>query len=222
MFPTLFHIRIVADFVGDGGLRSMARIHFCVWWQSAENLLERVDHLVVGAPLEVCTAYAHAEESVATECRAFLFAVECDSARGMAWGVENMQGVTAKGDDIVVSEIFVNGRHFHGQGDTKYVGCLLSHILHQKLIAHMRFGLQTEFTIDKSITHAMVKMSVCAEQMNRIQIVIADILGNGGAFVIVHHAAVDDDSLVSVVAHHITVLGEHITGETLDGDHIGR
>ena len=86
----------------------------------------------------------------------------------------------------------------------------------------MRLGLQAKFTVYESIAHAVVKMSVGAEQMDRFQAVVADILGNGSALIIVHHTTVYDDSLVGVVAYHITVLGKHITGETLDDNHIGR
>ena len=86
----------------------------------------------------------------------------------------------------------------------------------------MCLGFQTELTVDKSVAHTMVEVAVGTEQVEGVQTVVADILGDGDAFFLIHHAAVDDDSLVALIAHHITVLGEHITGETLDSDHIGR
>ena len=181
-----------------------------------------MDNLLVGAAIEVGSSDAHAEEGVATECDALFFAIISDTTWGVTRGMEDAQGMAAEGDGVIVGEVSAYGRHLHRQGDTEDVGRLLLHGFHQELVAGMGLGFQTELTVDKSVAHTMVEVAVGTEQVDRVQAVVADILGDGGAFFLVHHTTVDDDSLVALVAHHIAVLGEHITGETLDGDHIGR
>ena len=222
-YPTrLFHIRIIADFVSDGGFRAVTGIDFRVGGQDCKDLSERMDNLLVGAAIEIGSSDTHAEEGVATESDAFFFAVIGDTARGVTRGVENAQGMAAEGDGVFVGKVSAYGRHLHRQGDTEDIGGLLLHGFHQELVADMRLGFQTELTVDKSVAHTMVEVAVGTEQVDGVQTVVADILGDGDAFFLIHHAAVDDDSLVTLVAHHIAVLGEHITGETLDGNHIGR
>ncbi len=208
--------------IGDGGLWAVAGIDLRVGWEFAEHHRERMDDLFVGTAFEVGTSDAHTEEGVATEGDAFFFAIISDAAWRVARGVEYLQGVVAEGDGVFVGEVSAYGRYFHRQVDTEDVGSLLHHVLHQKLVADMRLGLQTELTVDEAVTHAVVEVAVGAEQVDGLQAVVPDILDDGGAFIVVHHTTVDDDGLVGVVAHHIAVLGEHITGETLNGNHIGR
>ena len=86
----------------------------------------------------------------------------------------------------------------------------------------MCLRFQTELTVDESVAHTMVEVAVGTEQVEGVQAIVADIQGDGSAFFLIHHAAVDDDSLMALVAHHIAVLGEYVKGKTLNGNHIGR
>lgn len=222
-YPTrLFHIRIIADFVGDGGLGAVTGIDFRVGGQDSKDLLERMDNLLVGAAFEVGSSDTHAEESVATESDALFFAIVGDAARSVSRGVKDVQGMTAEGDDVTIGEVSAYRRHLHRQGDTEDVGGLLLHGFHQELVAGMCLRFQTELSVDESVAHTMVEVAVGTEQVEGVQAIVTDILVDGSAFFLMHHAAVDDDSLMALVAHHIAVLGEYVTGETFDNNHIGR
>ena len=109
----LFHIGVIADFVGDGGLEAVARIDFRVGGQGSENFLERMDDLLVGAAIEVGSSDAHAEEGVATESDALFFAVISDAAWRVARGMKDAQGMTAEGDDVAIGEVSAYGWHLH-------------------------------------------------------------------------------------------------------------
>jgi hypothetical protein len=65
----------------------------------------------------------------------------------------------------------------------------------------------------------MVEMAVGAEQMTGRQVVLLDIIDDGLTFFGIVSSTIDDDTLTSLVADHITVFSEHVNGETFDGKH---
>ena len=82
-------IRVVSDFVGDGGDGTVPRVDLRVRRQRSKYVHQAVDNLIIGSALKVGTSDTHTEESVATECHVFFFAVVGDTTRGMTWGMED-------------------------------------------------------------------------------------------------------------------------------------
>ena len=178
--------------------------------------VERVDHLLVTATLEVGAADAHAEEGVTAEGCLLLGAVEHDAARGVAGGVEDAERVGAEGDGVGVGEVAAYGGHVDVDPDTEDLGGLLLHLVHQELVVGVDFGLQAELAVDVAVAHTMVEVAVGADEVARGELRLADVADDGLALLGIEGAAVDDDALAGVVADDVAVLGEHIAVETLD------
>ena len=183
------------------------------------DVVERVEHLLVGAALKVGAADAHAEESVATEGGALFLAVEDDTAGGMARGVKDLQTMGAELNDVLIGQIAAHGGDVEVDVDAKdFVGLPL-HLLHQELVAGVGLGLEAEGTVDITVAHAVVEMAVGAEQSLGGEAAVADIADDGLALFRIESPAIDDDALAGVVADDVAVLGEHVAVETLDVEH---
>ena len=185
-------------------------------------MLEAVDNFFVRAAFEVCTSDTHAEEGVATETNLFGLTVIADTTRCVTRGVQDGQHVAAKSDQVGVGKILADGRHFHREVDTQYFTGLLTHLRHQKLIVYVYLRFQTVGIVDDTIAHTMVEMAVGTEQVLGRETRRMDITGDGSTFFFVEGATVDDDALFRFVADHIAILCQHVTGEALDCDHIGK
>ena len=62
----------------------------------------------------------------------------------------------------------------------------------------------------------MVQVSVGGKQVDGLQAVVFDVVGDCLALLGVEGAAVDDDAFLRLVAHHIAVLLEHVALEAFD------
>ena len=94
--------------------------------------------------------------------------------------------------------------------------CLMSQTLHQLLIALCHFRLQSELLVDGIVAEIVVEMTMGNEEMNRLQIVLSDILGNRLAFFWIEGAAIYDDALEGVIADHVAVFLQHVDLESFD------
>ena len=59
----------------------MTWVDFDVGWKRLEQMLKRMDECPMVTAREVCTTYAHAEETIAREERVLFFAVQTDATR---------------------------------------------------------------------------------------------------------------------------------------------
>lgn len=197
----------------------MAGVYFCISRELGGEHVERDDHVGIAATFEIGTADAHTEQGVAAESDMFGRIIKDNAARGMARGMEDLPGVRTEGDGVAVGEIMVDRRHIQMDGDAQDLASLLFHILHQETVVLMGLGLQSEGPEDKAVAHAMVEMTVGAEQMTGSEAFLFDIVDDGLTFFGIVSSTIDDDTLTSLVADHITVFSEHVNGETFDGKH---
>jgi hypothetical protein len=70
----------------------------------------------------------------------------------------------------------------------------------------MGLRLQTKGTEDKAVAHAMVEMSVGAKQMAGCQLSFTNITDDGLTFFLIVSPAIDNDTVVRLVADYIAVL----------------
>ena len=86
----LSKVRVVAEFVGDGRLWSVAWQDDGLGGQFCQHVGKAVHQGFVAAALEVGTPYAHAEEGVAREGDMLFGAVEHHAAGGVARRLEHL------------------------------------------------------------------------------------------------------------------------------------
>ena len=181
--------------------------------------MQRGNDILVAAPFEVGAPDAHAKQSVATEGNMLGSIVKDNAARGVARGVNDLPGVGAESDGVAVGEITAHRWHIQMDGDAQDLAGLQLHLLHEKTVVLMGPRLQSESFIDIAVAHAVVEVTVGTEQMTRGELMRADITDDGLTFFRIIGSAVDDDTIVGLVADDIAVLGEHITCKALDGKH---
>ena len=148
------------------------------------------------------------------------FAIEDDAAGRMAWGVEHLQTVMAKSDDILMTEN-------PAQGDVGKTGAkvethhaaLLVKVLYHRLVIGVSLGLQSEGLVNKGSAKHMVKVAMRAEMVNGFQLLLPDIVLNSMLFVVVKGTTVNDDTLFGVVAHYVAVLLQRVYLKSLDSQH---
>ena len=75
---------------------------------------------------------------------------------------------------------------------------------------------------DGVVAEAMIEVGVRTQQVAYCQPVVVDIVDNSLTLLFEVGAAVDDDSLVAIVAYHVAVLLQHVDLESLDCYHRGR
>ena len=66
----------------------------------------------------------------------------------------------------------------------------------------------------------MVEVAVGGDEVDGLQIVLADVLLDGEFFGLVVGSTVDDDTLVGLVAHNVAVFLQHVAGECFYVKHI--
>lgn len=133
-------IGIVVQLVGDGGLRAMASIDDGLGREGCHDMVQALLHLLPAALGKVGTTDAHAEQRVAGEYSVFLLTIEEAGAVGMSGCLEDLQGMVAKGDDIIVPEQSGYGWLLAADGlNTHEEARLLGHVFNQQgiLSAHL-------------------------------------------------------------------------------------
>ena len=134
-----------------------------------------MDDLLIRSSFEVRTSDAHPEERVAAEGDVLLLAIEDHAARCVTGCVEDLQGVAAKGDLVLILEICPDRRYVCRQFYPKEFTRLCFHFLHQELVLLMGFWLQTELFVYKPVADTVVEMSMCTEKVRGRQMLRLDI-----------------------------------------------
>ena len=145
------------------------------------------------------------------------FAIEDDAAGRMAWGVEHLQTVMAKGDDILMTENPAQGDV--GKTGTKveiHHAALLVKVLYHRLVIGVSLRFQSEGLVNKGSAKHMVKV---AEMVNGFQLLLPDIVLDSMLFVVIKGTTVNDDTLFGVVAHYVAVLLQRVYLKSLDSQH---
>jgi len=81
----------------------------------------------------------------------------------------------------------------------------------------MELRLQTVGIIDGVVAETMVKMTMGAEQVDRAEALGLDIVEDGEALLREVGAAINDDAVVGVIAHHVGILLEAVEFEGFEG-----
>ena len=81
------------------------------------------------------------------------------------------------------------------------------------------FSLQSVSLIDGIDAKVMVEVSVGAEQVHWLQSLAVDVVGDSFALLIVVSTAVDDNTLLRLVAHYIGILLQQIHLKSLNLKH---
>ena len=83
--------------------------------------------------------------------------------------------------------------------------------------SYLRF--QSPRVEDGVDAEVMVEVTMGGQQMYGLEMIVVDIVDKGIALGIVVGAAIDDDTLEAIIAHHIGVLLKEIETECLDVKH---
>ena len=181
---------------------------------------ETVEELIPRAARQVGTPHAHAEQGVAREGYVLLCTIEGDAARGMSWGVEHTELMIAEGNRVLIIE---NGAYRsagrHGADVEPHHAALCVYVLNPRRIGSVGLWFQAVGRIDETGTKHMIEMSVGAEVVYGLQLIVADVCLDGSKLAVVEGAAVDDDAIAGLVAHYVAVLLNGIDGEGLDVEH---
>ena len=197
----------------------MAAVDDGVGGEFRYDVVEAGHEVVVVAAVEVGASDAHLEEGVAGEGHMFLGAVEDDAAGGMAGGLEDGELVFAKADHFVILEIAADGREGALEFDADDRLELSGQVGDEESVFGGNLYLQAVGVVDGVDAVVMVEVTVGGEQVDGFQAVAADIVADGGALLFVIGAAVDDDTLEGLVAHHVGVLGEQVTLKAFNIEH---
>ena len=215
MLVLTVHIRIVSELFAYTGVFAMTRENLGFVRQLTE-MAQTVDDAEHAASREIGSADRVVEEGVAGEGYVLCLAIEGDGAAAVARGGDDLELVVAELDDLFIFEESANRRKLVIELHLIEGFCLLGESLHQVFISCRYFRFQSELLVDGIVAEIMVEMTMGNEEMNRLQIVLSDILGNRLALFWIEGAAIYDDALEGVIADHVAVFLQHVDLESFD------
>lgn len=133
--------------------------------------------------------------------------------------LNHLQLMMAKTDDVILLQERSYRWLVVANLQTKESGSLLGQMLYQLLVVSADFYIQVVLPKEMSITEIMVQVSVSCQQMNGFQLLLAEILVDSLTLLWIKGTTVDDDTLLTVVTHHIAVLLQRIHFKTLYVNH---
>ena len=209
------HIWIMSQFLANAGSLTVAWQHLCFIRQHAE-MAQAVDDAEHAAAREIGSADGALEEGVAREEYVLCLAIEAYRAVAVARSLDDGEFVVAELDYLIFLKEMTDRREVGVELHLVECLCLMSQTLHQLLIALCHFRLQSELLVDGIVAEIMVEMTMGNEEMNRLQIVLSDILGNRLALFWIEGTAIYDDALEGVIADHVAVFLQHVDLESFD------
>ena len=205
----------------DGGLEAVAGIDGGVGREGLDEGLEGVDECPEVAAGEVGAADAVLEETVAGEEDFFFFAVVADATGGVAGAGDDGEAVAAEGDDALGGDVLAGGRVGTADRVVEDAADLFIDVVVEGTVGLRTTGRQAVELGDVVGAPEVVEMGVGEQMGYGLEVVVSDVLGDHGFFIVVVGAAVDDDGLAGVVADDVAVLAEGIDWEGFD-NHIGK
>ena len=197
----------------------MAAVDDGVGRELGDNIVKAVHEVVVITAVEVGTSDAHLEEGVAGEGHMLFGTVEDDAAGGVAWGFEDTELVVAEADDLAGEEIAAYGRELTLELDADDGLELARQVGDEEIVFFGNLYFQAVVVVDGVDAVVVVEVTVGGQQVDGLQAVVADIVEDGGALLFIIGAAVDNDALLGLVAHHVGVFGKQVANEGLDVEH---
>ena len=64
--------------------------------------------------------------------------------------------------------------------------------------------------MNRIVAEIMVKMSMGYKKMNRLKVILLDIIDNGSSFFRIKSSAINDDTLTGFITNHIAILLKHV------------
>ena len=185
-------------------------------------MMETVHKLLPRASLQVCTPYTHAEEGVASKEHFLALDIEDDATWRVAWRVEHLQLMTAKGNQLAVGQLGAQGGHLPFVRDAEESRHLLAHVLVDEVVGLMQPRPDAELFVEGVEAENVVEVGMGTQHVAQGETVVLDVLRDGLALVAEEGSAVDDHGLLRLVVHDETILLNGITYKCLDVDHSGR
>ena len=183
------------QFLANAGSIAMTRKHLG-FIREHTQMAQAVDDSEHTATREIGTADRTLEEGIAGKRNMLSLAIESDGTVAVTRSLNNLELMAAELDDFVFLEEMIDRRELRIQLHLIEGLCLMSQPLHQLLIALSHFRLQAKLLIDGVVAEVVVKMAMGNEQMNRLQFVLTDILGDGIALFRIERSTVDDDAFL--------------------------
>ena len=179
-------------------------------------MAQAVDDAEHAAAREIGSADGALEEGIAREEYVLCLAIEAYGAVAVARSLDDGEFVIAELDYLIFLKEMTDRREVGVELHLVECLCLMSQTLHQLLIALCHFRLQSELLVDGVVAEIMVEMTMGNEEMNRLQIVLSDILGDCLALFWIEGTAIYDDALEGVIADHVAVFLQHVDLESFD------
>ena len=133
--------------------------------------------------------------------------------------LNHLQLMMAKTDDVILLQERSYRWLVVANLQTKESGSLLGQMLYQLLVVSADFYLQTILLKEVGIAKVMIQVAVGSQQVNRLQLLFTEILVDSLTLLWIKGTTVDDDTLLTVVTHHIAVLLQRIHFKTLYANH---
>lgn len=137
----------------------------------------------------------------------------------VAGRLNHLQLMMAKTDDVILLQERSYRWLVVANLQTKESGSLLGQMLYQLLVVSADFYLQTILLKEVCIAKVMIQMTMGSQQANRLQLLLTEILVDSLTLLWIKGTTVDDDTLLTVVTHHIAVLLQRIHFKTLYVNH---
>ena len=137
----------------------------------------------------------------------------------MSRSLDNLNLVSAELDYVASLECLSLGNDWLVERYTE-VGSLLVGSQHVAFVGAVNLKRQTVSLRDESIAEVVVEMSVSGNEVYGLQLVSLDIFLDSQFLSLVVGTTVDDDTFLSLVAHNIAVLLQHVACESLYLKHI--
>ena len=133
--------------------------------------------------------------------------------------LHHLQSMVAKGDGVTIAKQPANRWLVIADFHAKESCSLLWQALYQLLVCRTYLYLQMVLLKEMGIAEVMVQMAVSSQQMDGFQLVFTKILVDSITLLVIIGTTVNDDTLATVVTHHIAVLLQWIHRKTIYLNH---
>lgn len=205
--------------VGNGSLWPMTGIDYRVGGYCFSYLRQTLLHLLPRAFRKIGTTDAHAEQGIATEEHLLVFKKEEARTMTVAGGMYHPQRMVPEANEVAITKQPAYWRLIVANLHAEKGGSLLGQTLNQRLVCRTYLYLQMVLLKEMGIAEVMVKMAVSSQQMDGFQLVFTKILVDSITLLVVIGTTVNDDTLATVVTHHIAVLLQWIHRKTIYLNH---
>ena len=205
--------------VGNGCLWPMTGIDYRVGGYCFSYLRQTLLHLLPRAFRKIGTADAHAEQGVATEEHLLVFKKEEARTVTVAGGMYHPQRMVTEANEVAITKQPAYWRLIVANLHAEEGGSLLGQTLYQGLVCRTYLYLQMVLLKEMGIAEVMVQMAVSCQQMDGFQLVFTKILVDSITLLVIIGTTVNDDTLATVVTHHIAVLLQWIHRKTINLNH---